>query len=211
VREANAIADEVRRRLLALDGVNDVTIHVEAERLEQQDAADLFATVKHAAAEMGLTIHEIWAQRYGEGIYLEMHVGVDPKLTLGEAHQLVDQLEHETQVRLPQVNWVHTHIELASSQVQQAGEGEARVTSEMRSVIERTVAEIPHLFNPHNIHLRQDPAEGDRVFMSLECTVDPDIPVAQAHQMASQLELELSRRLEEVAEVSVHLEPHDQL
>jgi len=93
VREANAIADEVRRRLLELEGVTDVTVHVEAERQPEADAADLLATVKHAAAELGLTVHEIWAHRYDENLFLEMHVGVDPQLTLGEAHELVDQLE----------------------------------------------------------------------------------------------------------------------
>lgn len=211
VREANAIADEVRRRLLDLEGVNDVTIHVEAERLEGQDAADLFATVKHAAGELGLTIHEIWAHRYDESLNLEMHVGVDPHLTLGEAHQLVDELERQTQIRLPEVKWVHTHIELAPTQVQQMDEGAIKVSSEMRAVIERAVSEIPHLFNPHNIRLRRNPEEGDRVYMSLECTVDPNLPVAEAHQLASQLEDELSRHLTEVEAVSVHLEPHDQV
>lgn len=114
VREANAIADEVRRRLMALDGVSDVTIHIEAERQAEQDAADLVATVKHAAAELGLTVHEVWVHRYNEDLYLEMHVGVDPLLTLGEAHELVDQLERDTQKRLPEIKWVHTHIELAT-------------------------------------------------------------------------------------------------
>lgn len=211
VREANAVADEVRRRLLAMDGVNDVTIHIEAEHLEGQEAADLFATVKHAAAELGLTIHEIWAHRYDEGLYLETHVGVEPKLTLGEAHDLVDELEHQTQIRLPEVKWVHTHIELAPTQVQSISERSIQVTSEMRTEIERAVTEIPHLFNPHNIHLRQSPEDKDRVYMSLECTVAPELPVSQAHQLASQLELELSRRLENVTDVSVHLEPHDQV
>jgi cation diffusion facilitator family transporter len=183
VREANAIADEVRRRLLALDGVSDVTIHIEAERRPDPDAADLFATIKHAAAELDLTVHEIWAHRYNDDLALEMHVGVDPSLSLGEAHELVDRLEQDIPVRLPEVKWVHTHIELATTQVQQASEISIRVSSEMRSNL---------------------------LYMSVECTVEPDLPVTQAHQLASQLENEISRRLPDVADVSVHLEPHDQ-
>jgi cation diffusion facilitator family transporter len=210
VREANAIADEVRRRLLALDGVSDVTIHIEAERRPDPDAADLFATIKHAAAELDLTVHEIWAHRYNDDLALEMHVGVDPSLSLGEAHELVDRLEQDIPVRLPEVKWVHTHIELATTQVQQASEISIRVSSEMRSEVERAVAEIPHLFNPHNIRLHSNPADSDLLYMSLECTVEPDLPVTQAHQLASQLENEISRRLPDVADVSVHLEPHDQ-
>ena len=70
---------------------------------------------------------------------------------------------------------------------------------------------IPHLFNPHNIRLRRNPPDSDQFYMSLECTVEPDLPVAEAHQLASQLENELSRRLETVIDVSVHIEPHDQV
>jgi divalent metal cation (Fe/Co/Zn/Cd) transporter len=35
----------------------------------------------------------------------------------------------------------------------------------------------------------------------------PEVPIAQAHDLASQLEQELNRRLPEIANVSVHLEP----
>lgn len=209
VREANAIADEVRRRLLLLDGVSDVTVHVEAERQVDQEAVDLFTSVKHAATELGLTVHEVWAHRDKENLYLEMHVGVDPNLTLGDAHELVDQLERETQVRLPEVKGIHTHIELATTQVHQTSEGLIRIPQEVRFEVERAVGGISHLFNPHNIRMRRNPADGDRIYMSLECTVDPELPVTQAHQLASHLEQELSRRLVGVANVSVHLEPHD--
>jgi cation diffusion facilitator family transporter len=211
VREANAIADEVRRRLLELEGVSDVTIHIEAQREPDPDAADLFATVKHAAEELNLTIHEIWAHRYNADLALEMHVGVDPTLSLGEAHELVDQLEKDIPARLPEVKWVHTHIELATTQVQRGSGAAIRVSSEIRAVVERVVAEIPHLFNPHNIRLRRNPTDEERLYMSLECTVDPELPVTQAHELASQLEVELRRRLPDVSDVSVHLEPHDQV
>ncbi len=211
MREANVIADEVRRRLLELEGVSDVTIHIEAARQPDPDAADLFAKVKHTAAELDLTVHEIWAHRYNDDLALEMHIGVDPHLSLGEAHELVDQLEKDIQKRLPEVKWVHTHIELATSQVQQIAEESMLVSSEMRSIVEHVVAEIPHLFNPHNIRIHRNPADSDQLYMSLECTVGPDLPVTEAHQLASQLENELSRRMQNVIEVSVHLEPHDQV
>jgi len=211
VREANVIADEVRRRLMALDGVSDVTVHIEAARQSGKDAADLFSTVKHAAADYDLTVHEIWAHRYNEDLALEIHIGVDPDLSLGEAHTLVDQLEQDILERRPEIKWVHTHIELASTQVQQVSGESIRVSSNVRSEVESAVADIPDLFNPHNIRMRRNPADGNLIYMSLECTVEPDLPVTQAHQLASQLENELSRRLPDIADVSVHIEPHDQI
>jgi cation diffusion facilitator family transporter len=211
VREANVIADEVRRRLLSLDGVSDVTVQIEAARQSELDAGDLFSTVKHAAADLDLTVHEIWAHRYNDDLALEVHIGVDPQLSLGEAHTLVDQLEQEILQRRPEIKWVHTHIELASSQVQQLSGESIRVSSAVRSEVESAVADIPHLSNPHNMRMQRNPADGNLIYMSLECTVEPDLPVTQAHQLASQLENELSRRLPEIADVSVHIEPHDQV
>lgn len=210
VREANVIADEVRRRLLALDGVSDVTVHIEAARASEEDAGELFSTVKHAAENRNLTAHEIWAHRYNDDLALEVHVGVDPQLSLGEAHNMVDQLEQEILERLPEVAWVHTHIELASTQVQQVSDETLKVSSQMRSVIEIAVAGIPHLFTPHNIRMRRNPEDGNSIYMSLECTVEPNLPVTQAHQLATRLENELSMQFPEVTDVSVHLEPYDQ-
>jgi cation diffusion facilitator family transporter len=210
VREANAIADEVRRRLLAMEGVSDVTIHIEAESKSGSEAADLFETLKHAAAERGLTVHEVWAHRYNDDLYLEMHVGVDPNLSLGEAHELVDQLERDTQLRSPEVKGVHTHIELATTRVQQTSEEPIEVSDELRLEVEHVVAQIAQLSNPHNIRLRRNPADGNRIYLSLECSVEADLPVTQAHQLASQLEQELNHQLVSVADVSVHLEPPHQ-
>jgi cation diffusion facilitator family transporter len=211
VREANVIADEVRRRLLALEGVSDVTVHIEAARQSEEDAGDLFSMVKYAAADYNLTVHEIWAHRYNEDLALEIHVGVDPRLSLGEAHALVDKLEQEIENRRPEVRWVHTHIELASSEVQQVSEEFVHVSSQVRSIVEAAVTDIPHLFNPHNIRMLRNPQDENLIYMSLECTVDPELPVTQAHQLASRLENKLSQQLPEVADVSVHVEPHDQV
>ena len=82
--------------------------------------------------------------------------------------------------------------------------------AQIRREVERAVAQMPSLSRPHNIRVRRNPADGNKIYLSLECTIAPDIPVTQAHFLASQLEQELGRRLVDVADVSVHLEPPDQ-
>lgn len=210
LHEANAIADEVRRRLLSREGISDVTVHVEAQRDREPDASDLFAAVKLAASELGLTIHEVWAHRRDQKLYLEMHVGVDPQFTLGQAHERVDRLEQLVVERLPQVAGVHTHIELATTQVVADDPQPSELELRVREVVDESVAGFPALSRPHNLWLRRNPADGDKIYLFLECAIAPETPVVEAHRLASRLELELSRRLEEVAEVSVHLEPPDQ-
>lgn len=211
IREANAIADEVQRRLLALEGVSDVTVHLEAQRLPGPDAADLFATVKHAAGELGLIVHEVWAHRNDGNLYLDLHVGVEPDLTLGQAHSKVDRLEREVRERLPEVAGVQTHIELGTTQVLTDNQESAEMQAQVEQEVVQAVAQIPGLSLPHNLRLRRNPADANKIYLSLECAVAPDTPMAEAHHLASLLEQELSRRLPDVANVLVHLEPPDQV
>ncbi len=211
IREANAIADEVQRRLLALEGVSDVTVHLEAQRLPGPDAADLFATVKHAAGELGLIVHEVWAHRNDGNLYLDLHVGVEPDLTLGQAHSKVDRLEREVRERLPEVVGVQTHIELGTTQVLTDNPESAEMQAQVEEEVVQAVAQIRGLSLPHNLRLRRNPADANKIYLSLECAVAPDTPMAEAHHLASLLEQELSRRLPDVANVLVHLEPPDQV
>jgi len=211
MQEADAIADEVRRRLLALDGVNDVTVHIEAQRGPEPDAADLFAKVKHAAGELGLIVHEVWAHRNDGRLYLDLHVGVEPDLTLGQAHDKVDRLEQEVRARLPEIAGVQTHIELATTQVLTDNPESAEMQAYVQQEVEQAVAQIPGLSLPHNLRLRRNPADANKIYLSLECAIASDTPIPEAHHLASLLEQELSRRLPDVANVLVHLEPPDQV
>jgi cation diffusion facilitator family transporter len=207
VQEANAIGDEVRRQLLDQDGITDVTVHLEPQRLTDDDALDLFATLKHAADGLGLTIHEARAHRLEDELHVEIHVGVDPALSLGEAHSLVDRLEAEARQRLPQVAEVHTHIEMAERRVEQGGRAPELLERSVRQAIESTLEDFPALSHPHNLLVRRDPEHGEHLFISLELTIDPATPIGEAHYLSSLFEDDLRRRLEGVVDVLVHLEP----
>jgi cation diffusion facilitator family transporter len=207
IQEANAIADEVRRRLLEQDGITDVTVHIEAQRQPAPDAADLFAALKHAAGELGLIVHEVWAHRLDQELFLEMHIGVDPELKLGEAHALVHRLEQAILKRQPQVKGVHIHIEPATTQVSQEDRAPEAVESQIRQEIERLVPAFPQLSSPHNIQVRRSPHAEPGYFVSLDCTIPAELSVTEAHHLASLFEQELARRLQQVADISIHLEP----
>jgi cation diffusion facilitator family transporter len=207
VQEADAIANEVRRRLLALDGVSDVTVHLEAQRAAGEEDDDIFALLKQTADQLGLVIHEAWARRLDGRLWVEVHVGVDPGLSLGEAHDQVDRLERELHQRRPDIDEVRTHIEMAVRQVEEGDRAPGEMEERVRREVEAIVTDMPELSCPDSIsvHRNRDGQEGYYVF--IKCRVASDIPVTQAHQLSKELEQELSRRLESVVEVLVHLEP----
>ncbi len=207
VQEADAIANEVRRRLLELDKVSDVTVNVEAQRLALGERADLFADLKLAAGELGLVIHKSWAHRLEGKLYVEVHVGVPPTLTLGEAHDLVDRLEVELHRRLPEVAEVHTHIEMANLAVQEGDRASLEEEQRVRTEIERIVAGMPGVSRAHNIQVRRHQDGGAHFHVALEAEAAGEIPVSEAHQRSHELEQVIRERLPEVVEVFVHLEP----
>jgi divalent metal cation (Fe/Co/Zn/Cd) transporter len=207
VQEADAIASEIRRRLLALEMVTDVTVHLEAQHSQEADGADILATLKHIADSLGVTIHESWAHRLEGGLYVDVHVGVNPRLTIGEAHALVDSLEVELRSRSPEVRGVHTHIEMADLHVQEGDRASEDLEERVRREVEKVVAGVPGLVNPHNVVVRHNRDEGQQYYISLECHVAPDLPVGEAHRLSHLLEQELKRRLTGAVDVFVHLEP----
>lgn len=201
--EANAIADEVRRRLLALPGVGDVTVHAEAER-GPDDATDLYAATKLAAQELSVTIHEWWVQSFDRTLSLHLHVGVDPNLTLAVAHDRVDQLEFILLERLPQLTSIHSHLEPANIDVLPTARVSTGLHQRVESAIDLAAESIPHLHDPHDIHVRQ--VEG-RLFITVEALVDGALSLAEAHDLSTQLQEAIRARVPNVGEALVHLEP----
>lgn len=207
IREADAIANEVRRRLLDLDSINDVTVHLEVQHYPKEGEVDLFTALKQLADEMGLTIHESWAHRLNEALIVEAHVGVDPGLTLGQAHTLMDRFEREYRHRMRQVDAVHTHIEMATTQVVQGTRVPQDIETRVQAEVAQLVAGLQGVENPHNLVVRYNQGEGGQYYVSLECDVMAETPVSEAHYLSSIIEHELSRRLPDVVDVFVHLEP----
>ena len=134
-------------------------------------------------------------------------MGVDPSLRLGQAHALMDRFEWELRHRMPQVNAVHTHIEMATTQVAEGARVPQAIEIRVQAEVEQLVAGLPGVENPHNLIVRYNQGEAGQYYISLECDVSADTPVSDAHYLSSMIEHELSRRLPDVVDVFVHLEP----
>ncbi len=205
MEEANAIADEVRRRLLALPGVSDVTVHAEAQR-GPESASDLYTATKLAAQELGVMIHEWSVQSIDGQLSLHLHVGVDPNLLLGDAHALVDRLEQLILERQPQIRSVHTHIELLTPDILPSAHVSSGLQQRVASAVERAVDAIPYLTQPHDIQVRQ--VEG-RLFVTVEVLVDGALSVTEAHELSTRLQEAIRANVPNVSEALVHLEPEE--
>lgn len=203
MQEANAIADEVRRRLLELPGVGDVTVHAEAER-SGDDTADLYTAAKLVAQELGVVLHEWWVQENDDLLDLHLHVGVDPGLTLAQAHTLADRLEQTLLTRRPELHAVYSHIELANQEILPSARVSHGLSQRVKAAIVHATDQVPNLSNAHNIRVRQ--VEG-KLNITFEALVDGDLSVAVAHDLSTQLQEIIRGAIPNVGEILIHLEP----
>jgi cation diffusion facilitator family transporter len=206
MQQANAIADEVRRRLLDLKTIADVTVHIEAQRRPGREVHDIVPVIQHTAAERGLHVHEIWARRLGNQLVLEAHVGVDPDMTVEQAHEAVERFAQACLQRLPQFAEFRTHIELHSPAVLPGAEVSQTLRHQVTKAVYEAVAETTGLREPHNISVRQ--SEG-RLITSFDVLADRNLPIAMAHELTSLVEARLRSQVPSLTDVLIHVEPSD--
>jgi cation diffusion facilitator family transporter len=206
VVRANAIADEVRERLLTdVPGVHDVTVHVEAQRQEEASAAQLYAAIQQAAAAHPVTIHEVWTYVDDDGkTRAEAHIGVPPNLTVAEAHALVSQMERDALAQVPWVSGLHTHIEPAVHELVPGKLLPEDQAHPVGAAVRAAVGAVPGLRQPSNLLVRSTP-EG--LFLSFDCIAEPGLSVSASHTLAHAVSERIRKQLPGVLEVAVRVKP----
>ncbi len=201
---AHEIAHQVQRKLQkSLSGVRDVIIHVEPQHsASPAPHRDLSTTVNEVAHGLGVVIHHLNAHEVN-GLYsLDLHLEVSDKLTLAEAHAQASLLEDRIKAQVPEVVEVSTHIEPMSvvcTGCDQLPE-DAQIAQKVRAI----VSSMPEVHDCHGVAVYK--VEGE-LFLTLHCTLDEQLPIAKAHEIATAVEERLREECPDIARVSVHVEP----
>jgi cation diffusion facilitator family transporter len=206
VARADAIADEVRDRLLAeVSGVSDVTVHVEPQRTEQATASEVFAAILNAAAARPVSIHEVWAYHEANGrASAEAHIGVAPDLSLPEADELVGRMESEILSRLPWLDRLHTHIEPAFRELRSGSLLPPDQIAPIQAAVRETIGTLPRLSQAGEILVHSTP-EG--LFVALDCFAARDLTVGASHALAHSVAEGIRQRVPDVVDVAVRMRP----
>jgi cation diffusion facilitator family transporter len=200
VAQAHATADAVEDAVRDALGNADVVVHVEP--VAPEGGLRERATAAAASVPEVRELHNVRVMRVGNDYELSLHVKLPRDLSLAEAHDVVERLEHAIKAAVPELSNVHTHIE-PLSRTDWASAPPADDTAVERAAVEETVRGITGA-RPASVEFRD--AERGRVAL-VTITLPGDQPLPSAHRHAGLIEEAVRERCPKLADVIVHTEP----
>ncbi len=129
--------------------------------------------------------------RYAAGVHFaDVVIGVSGSAAVGQGHAAADQVEDAVERVLPETDVV-VHVE--PTQLEELGERAHAAAAKVAGVREI-----------HNVAILD---AGDRTVVSLHLKLPGNLPLSEAHEVASAVEAAIRAELPGVAEVQTHLEP----
>jgi cation diffusion facilitator family transporter len=131
----------------------------------------------------------IRARQSGAATFVDATITVDPLIGLAAGHQISDNVELRVTEKHPNLDIV-VHVEPAA-----AGEDHAAAVRELGEAMKLRL---------HAIRIRD--IDG-HLYINFHVDLPPEMTLAAAHQVVSELEERIRRRLPTTAEIASHMEP----
>ncbi|HWD11211.1 MAG TPA: cation diffusion facilitator family transporter [Solirubrobacteraceae bacterium] len=199
VVEGHGAADLIEAALERTLPGSDVVVHVEPRRrgLDLRDRVLSIALAEPLVKEA----HDITIFEQDGRASVSLHLKFPAELGLGAAHEVAERVEREIRAR-PGVADVQTHLE-PLEQPLRAGRADHRADASTREQVVRLVRERTGRA-PALVKLLATDA-GWVLFLTL--TVGSAESLRAAHALAGELEEDLRRQIDDIADVVVHTEP----
>lgn len=194
--KTHEVASEVESRVRSVLPGADVMVHVEPAEVD----GDVAERVKKIAVSSGFEVHDVHVHEVGEVLSVDLHLEVPSWMNLEKAHEVADKLEKEIQARVEEVGEVNVHIEPSVGRAASSTDVKSSVELEVREVVERLVGERSCC----KVAVRE---AGGKLNIYVHCALNGSTPVGEAHRLAADIENELRKRIPNIGEVNVHMEP----
>lgn len=207
------VLQDVEQAILAEFALAEVTVHWRPVRTESEAP---FESLRLIVAQYGLQPHNIELFETADGkVALDYHLEFPPGVALEEAHSLSEKIEKHIREELPQIGPIAVHLEEQRSDLRlprvediAASVGALSVGAQQRltEIAASATAAAQGVRGLRDIHVYRD-ADGAMQKLVLTALVAPDLSLAQAHDIATQVEQALKVKFPELTRVVIHAEP----
>jgi cation diffusion facilitator family transporter len=202
LEQAHMATELVERRVAQIVPA-DVVVHVEPRA---RTGENLFETVRAIAHRRGLPIHEISAHQYEGHLFIDLHLEVDERKSLLEAHKQATELEDDIRRETDPEARVNIHIEPLGANIAGA-EDMKELESTVQSYLNSLQSEYNELADCHEVRAR---AVEHKVLVSCHCSMDGDMPITEVHDLTATLEDRVRSKFPEISRLTIHPEPIDE-
>jgi cation diffusion facilitator family transporter len=200
VGQGHAAADAVERALDSALPEADVVVHVEP--MESEAAMRERAHAAALSVPRVREVHNVSVLAVSSGNELSLHLKLPGDLSLDEAHEVAEQVEHAILEAVPEISSVQTHLEPLAEETEGRLPRADDVATD-RETVGRIVRDVIGT-EPNDLRfVRTD--EGLVAYLTLR--LGGDSALADAHARASEIEEAIRRERPEIADVIVHTEP----
>ncbi|HVP53880.1 MAG TPA: cation-efflux pump [Candidatus Eisenbacteria bacterium] len=192
---ANGAAAAVRELLPEADVVVNAVARASLEE-------SLFDRIRAVATRNNLNVHDISIQSVNSELQVEQHVELDERMSLIQAHDRVTRLEAEMRQDIPEISSILTHIESEPATIE-TSDGPVE-SSTFEPGIEAIGKSFPEVIDTHDLTVKR---VGGRLYLSLHCTFQDDLPLSRVHVIQTALESRLRQEMPELFRILIHPEP----
>jgi cation diffusion facilitator family transporter len=199
IEQAHATSDRVERRIEEIVH-SDVVVHMEPRA---RSGDNFLETIRATAQRRGLAVHELSAHQVDGRLFIELHLEVDERSSLREAHRLSAELEEDLLREAGGNASINIHIEPLGTHIP-GGEEMNELAGRVRDFINGLASEFHELVDCHEVHVR---SVEHRVLVSGHCTMDGGLPITQVHDVTAALEDRVKEKFPQISRVTIHPEP----
>jgi cation diffusion facilitator family transporter len=197
--QVHAASDAVEQRIEQMVPA-DVMVHMEPRVAKSEN---LFDAIRAIAQRQGVAIHELSAHQLDGRLFVELHLEVDERLSLREAHRHATALEESIRAELDGNAEVNIHIEPLGTHIPGAEE-----MKDLGAAIQREINALrdqyAELLDCHEVHVRS--AE-QKILASCHCAMDGSLSITQVHDVTAALEDRIKEKFPQIFRVTIHPEP----
>jgi cation diffusion facilitator family transporter len=201
LEQAHTASEIVERRVAQIIPA-DVVVHVEPRARAGEHP---FETIRAIAQRRGLAIHELSAHHYEGRLFIEMHLEVDEKSSLQEAHRLATEMEEDILRETDREAQVNIHIEPLGANISSALKMK-ELESSVEDYLNSLRTEFPRLIDCHEVQAR---SVQHKVLVSCHCSMDGSLPITEVHDLTAVLEDRVKGSFPEISRLTIHPEPLD--
>lgn len=199
LEQAHAASDVIERKIESIVPA-DVVVHVEPRARNDES---LFETIRAIAQRRGLAVHELSAHQYDGRLFIELHLEVDERSSLRDAHREATAFEEEIQRETGAETRVNIHIEPLGTGIANA-EDMKELSRAVQDFLNALPSEYSQLIDCHEVHVR---SVEHRVLVSCHCAMDGSLPITEVHDFTALLENRVKEQFPQISRLTIHPEP----